>query len=206
MLSYDGLILIDYRALPIEDKDKYDNLARELVALRLIIKNCTSSRARTYLEENYFMDAKNSPSTIVTTIALIISFGASSGRTSGGGGEKDTNKLDGIVSLHLADDSNNNLDDDDELVESFESDDSNDEMTNSDNMSTSIADGPVTTSELQTDITDGVVTGNDDDNDDNNVNNDASDGTSDDGSSGDASDSDDKSTSSTTNPIYFFNN
>ena len=64
----------------------------------------------------------------------------------------------------------------------------------------SIADGPVTTSELENDSTDGVVTGNDDDNHGNDINNDASDDTSDEDSSGDASDSDDKSAFSVTNP------
>ena len=48
----------------------------------------------------------------------------------------------------------------------------------------SIADKPVTTSELEDDITGGVVTGDDDANDYNSVNNDNSDNTFDDGSSG----------------------
>ena len=101
------------------------------------------------------MGAKKYPSTIVATIALITSFGANSGKTGGGGGEKDTNKPHTIVSLHLADDSDDDSDDDDESLESFEFNDSNDGRTNSDNMF--IVDGPVTTSEIESEITDGVV-------------------------------------------------
>ena len=37
LISDDGLTLIDYWVLPIEDNNKYDNLAPELVASRLII-------------------------------------------------------------------------------------------------------------------------------------------------------------------------
>ena len=103
------------------DKDKYDNLACELVASRLININCTFSSACTYLkEEYYFVDAKNCQSTIVTTVALITSFWANSGKTSGCGAEKDVNIIKVIVSIYLADDSDNNSDDDDKSVESFE--------------------------------------------------------------------------------------
>ena len=62
------------------------NMACELVAPPLIVKNYTSSRDHTYLKENYFVSAKNYPSTAVGTVALITSFGVDIGRTSGGGG------------------------------------------------------------------------------------------------------------------------
>ena len=143
------------------------------------------------------MDVKNHPSTIVVTVALITSFGANRGRIGGRGGDKDVNKSDTIVSLHLVDDSDNNSDDNDKAVKSFESDYSNNGETNNDNKY--IADKPVTTSELENDITGGGVTGNDDNNDDNSVDNDDSDDTSNEGSIGDASNSEDKSTTSVTN-------
>ena len=49
-------------------------------------------------------------------------------RTSGSGADKDTNQPSNIVSLHLANDSDNNLNDndDDESVKSFRSDCLND--------------------------------------------------------------------------------
>ena len=120
------------------------------------------------------MDAKNYPSTIVATVELTTSFEANSGRTGCGGVDKDTNKPDAIVSMHLADNSDNDLyDDDDESVKSFESDDSNNVRTNSDDKS--VTDKPITTSEIEDDIAGGVVTTNDDDNDDNSVNDDGSD-------------------------------
>ena len=113
-------------------------------------------------------------------------------RNSSGGGEKDTNKPDTIVSMHLTYDSNNDSDDDDNgSVESFESNDSNNGRSNSDKES--VADKPITTSELEDDITGGVVTTNNDNNDDNSINDDGSNDASNDGSDGDASDSDDKS-------------
>ena len=65
-----------------------------------------------------------------------------------------------------------------------------------------IIDRPVTTSKLENDPTDDVVTGNDDKNDDNNVDDYVSDGAPDDCSSGDLSDSDDISTYSATTPKY----
>ena len=146
------------------------------------------------------MNVKNHPSTIVATVALITSIEVNSWRTGGSGGEDDRNKSDAIVSMHLADDSNNDLDDDDESVKSFESDDSRDGRTKNDDKS--IIDRPITTSELEDDITSGVVTTNDDNNDDNSVDNDTSDDNSDDGSSGDASDSNDKSDTS----VFFLPN
>ena len=168
MLSDNGFTLKDYWSFSIEDTEKYDNLAHELVASCLIVKNCTSNRAHTYLKENYFVGAKNYPSTRVATVALITSFGPNSDINGvSGGGEKDTNKPNAVVSLHPADDN---------LVESFESDGLNDERTSSDNMS--IADASITNGELENNITDDVVTGDDgkDDNDDNNnVDDDASD-------------------------------
>ena len=136
MISDDGLTHIDYHALPIEDKDKYDNLACELVVSSLIIKNCKSSCAHTYLKKNCFVGVQNYPSTIAAMVVLITSFGANSGRTSGGGGEKDANKPNTIVSMHLTNDNNDDSDDsddDDESVESFEPDDSNNGRTNSNN-------------------------------------------------------------------------
>ena len=90
------------------DKAIIDGLACELITLQLIIKNCTSSCDRTYLKENYFVDAKNYPLTIVATIAPITSFGVNSERTSSGEQNKDMDKSDNIVSMHLADDSNDN--------------------------------------------------------------------------------------------------
>ena len=111
MLSDDGLTLNNYWFLPAEDKKKYDSLAWDLVASPLIVQNYTSSRASMYLKENYFIGAKNFHSTVVAMVVLIISFRVNSERTGGSGGEKDTNKLNAIVSLHLADDSNNNSDD-----------------------------------------------------------------------------------------------
>ena len=77
------------------------------------------------------MGAKNYPSTMVATVALITSSGANSWRTYSGRGEKATNKPNAIVSLHQGDDSNNDSDDNDELVESFVSDDSDDGRSNS---------------------------------------------------------------------------
>ena len=116
-------------------------------------------------KNNYFVDAKNYPSTIVVTVALLTSFGANSGRTSGGEREKDTNKPDAIVSIHLADDTGDNLDDN-ESVESFESSDSNDGRTNSDDDSNKDKSAP--TSEKEDDITGGgvVTTDNNNNNDD----------------------------------------
>ena len=105
VLSVDGHIFKDYQSLPVEKTDTCNNFACELVASRLIVKNCTSSRTRTYLQKQYHVDAKNYPLlTVVAMVALITSFGAYSGRNGGGGGDKDANKSDAIVSLHLAED------------------------------------------------------------------------------------------------------
>ena len=91
------------------------------------------------------MHTKNHPLTIVSTVALITSFGANTGKTGGGEWEKNTDKPDAIVSMHLAHDSNDNSDDDNELVKSFRYDDSNNERTNSDEES--IKDKPIPSSE-----------------------------------------------------------
>ena len=80
-----------------------------------------------------------------STTALIISFGANSGRTSGGERDKDTDKPEAIVSMHLADDSNDDSDDDDKSVKSFGSDDSNDGKTKIDDKS--IKDETIPTNE-----------------------------------------------------------
>ena len=176
--------------MSISDKAESDSLTCELIASQLIIKKCTFSRARTYLTENCFVDRKNYALTIVLMVALITSFGANSGRTSGGEREKDTNKPDAIVSIHLADDTGDNLDDN-ESVESFESDNSNNGRTNSDEES--VTDKPISTSEKEDDITVSVVTTDDDNNDDNSVDDDCNSKTSNDGSDGVASDSDDRS-------------
>ena len=139
------------------------------------------------------MDAKNYPSTIFATVALITSFGANNGSTgNGNGGKKNTDKLDAIVSLHLTDDSNNNSDDDDGPIESFESDDLNDRRANSNNESNKDKSTP--TSEKEDDITgSSIVTTDDED-----VNNHGSDGPTDDSSDDDASNSNGKSYISTT--------
>ena len=63
-------------------------------------------------------------------VAPITFFGANSGRNSGcGAGDKDANKPDAIVSLHIADNSKNGSDDNGKPVESFKSDDSKDGRT-----------------------------------------------------------------------------
>ena len=77
-----------YYAMSANDKAVINNLARELISSRLIVKNCTSSCACTYLKENYFVDAKNYPLTIVATVALIASLRVNSGRTCNGNGDK----------------------------------------------------------------------------------------------------------------------
>ena len=97
-----------YEAMSANDKAVINNLAHELIPSNLIVKNCTFSYACTNQKENYFVDAKNYTSTIVATVALITSFGANSGRTGNGNlDEKNMDILDVIVSLHLADDSDN---------------------------------------------------------------------------------------------------
>ena len=78
------------------------------------------------------------------TIALITSFEANSRRTGGSGRDKDMDKPEAIVPMHLADDSNDDSYDDVESVGSFESDDSNNGRTNSDDKS--VKDEPIPTS------------------------------------------------------------
>ena len=59
-LRYDGnLILTGYYSLDQSRKDKYDTAARELVAYPLIIKNSLSTRAPTYLKDQYFVNQSN---------------------------------------------------------------------------------------------------------------------------------------------------
>ena len=67
VLDDKSFIFTQYRAMSDPDKAVIDGLARELITSRLIIKNCTSSCARTYLKENCFVGAMNYPSTIVAT-------------------------------------------------------------------------------------------------------------------------------------------
>ena len=78
------------------DKAGIDNLTCEFIASQIINKNCAYSCACMYLKKNYFVDAKNCPSINILTVALITSFKASSGRTSGGERETDLDKPDGM--------------------------------------------------------------------------------------------------------------
>ena len=136
---------------------------------------------------------------MIVTVALIILFGKNS-ESSGSGGDKSTNKPDIIVSLHLADDSNNYSDDDDESVGSFESKDLHDGRASNDDLST--IDVPTTASELENDnINDSVVTDDDDRNKDHNneVDTHPSDNNNDDSSKG-KSVSDNVTTCSVTSP------
>ena len=92
-------------SFPAEKTEKYDNLVHELVASRLIVKICTSrfSCVYTYIKKQYFVGAKNYSSTIFDVIALTTFFGANSERNDGcKGGNKEVDKPDVIVSLHLA--------------------------------------------------------------------------------------------------------
>ena len=99
-----------------------------------------------YLKELYYLNQTNCLDTVIAVIALITSFGANSARTCVGGEDKDTDQPNTIISLQLADDSNGNSDDDDESVESFRSDNLNDEKTS--NYDISIVDEPSTISDL----------------------------------------------------------
>ena len=75
VLTNNSLNLTTYQTTMVQvDKDKCKDLACKLIASRFIVKNCTSSCARTYLKENYFVNEKNYPLTIVATVALIVFF------------------------------------------------------------------------------------------------------------------------------------
>ena len=74
VLSDDGLDLPDYFALTKVEKESYDGKACDLVSSRIIIQNSTSSRTRTYLKEQCYVNQSNYPNTVVATIALITSF------------------------------------------------------------------------------------------------------------------------------------
>ena len=103
MLSDDGLDLPGYFKLTKVEKESYDGKARNLVLSRIITQSRTSSRTRTYLKEQYYVNQANYPSTVVETIALITSFGPNSGRSGGGGGgEKNAEEPEAVVSIHLA--------------------------------------------------------------------------------------------------------
>ena len=165
-----GLTLANYHILDRSGENKYYSLARKLVASRFTVKNNQSSRARTYLKDQYFLNQANCLDKIIEAVTMIISFGKNSGSSgSGGGGDKNTSETDAIVSLHLADDSNNYFNDNDGPIGSFESKVSTDGKTSNDNVS--IADAPFVASKLGNDnINDDVATGNNDDGikDDNN--------------------------------------
>lgn len=134
-----------------EKKEIYDNLARELVSARLIVRNCISSCVNKYLKEQYFVGTNNYPPTAVEAVVLITSFIANRIRNGGDGeGNKEVDKLEAIVSLHLADNNSNDeySDDNDESVKSFKStNDLNDIRTSSDNES--IAGPSIATSKLK---------------------------------------------------------
>ena len=122
VLLDDGLDLQGYFKLTKVEKESYDDKSRDLVSLRIIIQNSTSSRTRTYLKEQYYVNQVNYLDMVVKMIALITSFGSNSGRNGGGGGggeDKNTEEPDAVVAIHLAIDSDDDSDYDDKSVESF---------------------------------------------------------------------------------------
>ena len=129
VLTDDGISdLIGYFALTQEQREDYDELARQLIFARLIITDSLSSKTRVFLKEQYIVNQSNYPDTVVNTVAMITSLGngAVNGTTNGKGGGRgnnnDANKNpEAIVSIHLANDGDDCSNNDDGPVESSES-------------------------------------------------------------------------------------
>ena len=80
MLRNNGnLTLANYHALQQPGKYKHDNLARELVASRLIVKNSLSTRARTYIKGQYFVNQSIYSDTVIAAVTMVTSFGKTLG-------------------------------------------------------------------------------------------------------------------------------
>ena len=60
-------------------KERYDELAWQLICLRLIVKNSLSMKTCTYLKEQYVVNQSNYPNTMVDPVAMITSFGNGGG-------------------------------------------------------------------------------------------------------------------------------
>ena len=163
--------LKDYFSLDQDGKDKYDELARQLICARLIINNSLSAKTHTFLKEQYVVNQSNYPNNVIEAVAMITSFG-NDDITGRGNNNKNTNKISkAIVSIHLADCGDDCSNDDDGSVVSFESIE-NDQGTNDDNDLPAVL-APVVNSEFGNDNIDKIVETNDDGDDgDNNDNND----------------------------------
>ena len=177
------------------NQNKYNNVAHELVASSLIIKNSLSSKTRSYLKYQYVVNQSNYSNTVVAAVAMIASFGSD-------GGDKLNKTMnettEGIVSIHLADYVNKcSQHNDDGSVESFESIANDGRTIDNDDVSIGVA------SELENDnIDDNVITSDDDDgyDEENNDAEDISGDDNDDDSSQEDSVSANDNTNSITNP------
>ena len=164
--------LKDYFSFNQGRKDRYDELARQLVCICLIINNSLSSNTRFFLKRQYVVNQSNYPNTVVEAVAIITSFGKDD--TGGGrGNNKITNKiLEAIVSIHLADCGDNCSNDNDGSVASSEST-TNDRGTTDDNDLPDVL-APTVNSEFGNDnINENVETNDDGDDGENNDNDDA---------------------------------
>ena len=123
--------LKDYFSFDQTKKDKYDTLASKLVCACLIINNSLSSKTCTYLKEQYVINQSKYSGTVVKAVAITTSFGNDdTGRDKGNNNTNKTPK--GIVSIHLADCSDDCSNYDDSSVASFKSTE-NGQGTNDDN-------------------------------------------------------------------------
>ena len=164
-----GLKFANYHALDQSGKDKYDDAARELVAPHLIIKNSLYTRAGLYLKDQYFVNQLNHPNTVIAVVAVITSFGSPGGKD-GNGGNTNISNTDAIISLHLADYSDNCCNNNDRSNGSFKSIANNGRASKDD---VPITDAVVVANDLENDnINESVITGDDDDSN-NNDNNEA---------------------------------
>ena len=60
VLNVDGISdLVDYFALTQEQRDNYDELARQLICARLIVNNSLSSKTRIFLKEQFVVNQSN---------------------------------------------------------------------------------------------------------------------------------------------------
>ena len=99
-------------------KDKFDELALQLVCTCLITNSSISSKTCTFLKEQYVVNQSNYSDTVIEAVAMITSFGNDDiiGRSN----NKNTNKIPkAIVLIHLADCGENCSNDDDISVASF---------------------------------------------------------------------------------------
>ena len=161
--------LKDYFSFGQDRKDKFDELARQLVCARLIINNSLSTKTRTFLKEQYIVNQSNYPNNVIKAVVLITSFG--NDHITGRGSNKNTNKIpEAIISIHLANCSDNCSNDNDGSVVSFKST-TNDQRTN-DNNDPPVVAAPVVNSVFGNDnIDENVKTNDDGDDGDNNDNN-----------------------------------